>query len=517
MNSYYSVAYMAVFLPLTILAYQLIPVRKRWLVLLAASYFFFYAISGKLVVFVILSSLSIHHFGLWLEHIDHQEETRKIRMKQKRKVLLFAILLHMGLLVVLKYMPFFLSNLNQVAAVMGLSISWSVPRYALPIGLSFYTLQAVSYMVDVYRGQQKADPHLGRICLYLAFFPQIMEGPIARYRQTADQLYAGRAITYTQLTFGIQRILYGFFKKMVIADRLNPLVKAIFTNYTDYAGEMILLGALAFTLQLYMEFSGTMDVVIGTAEIFGIHLPENFRQPFFSKSISEFWKRWHISLGTWFKDYVFYPVAMSSWSKKLTVRARKKIGPLYGPILCSAFALLAVWIGNGFWHGTGWNFLFFGLYHFTLIFLGSLILPVTRKWSAKWRIDRNHWLYQSWQLVRTFILVCIGELFFHANGLWAGLQMFGRILTTTSLASFQDGTLFSQGLDAQDFIIVLLSLGIVLWVSIQKERQVSIRQMIAAKPIPIRWACYYALILMIIIFGAYGYGYIPVDPMYANF
>ena len=186
-----------------------------------------------------------------------------------------------------------------------------------------------------------------------------------------------------------------------------------------------------------------MDVVIGTAEIFGIRLPENFRQPFFSKSISEFWKRWHISLGTWFKDYVFYPLATSSWSKKLTVRARKKIGPHYGPILCSA---LHFW-RSGSAMVFAWNrleFPLFGFYHFTLIFLGSLILPVTRKWSAKWRIDRNHWLYQSWQLVRTFILVCIGELFFHANGLWAGLQMFGRILTTTSLRSFQDGTLFSQ-------------------------------------------------------------------------
>ena len=160
--------------------------------LISGQLLLFYAISGKLVVFVILSSLSIHHFVLWLEHIDHQEETRKIRMKQKRKVLLFAILLHMGLLVVLKYMPFFLSNLNQVAAVMDYRFHGACPRYALPIGLSFYTLQAVSYMVDVYRGQQKADPHLGRICLYLAFFPQIMEGPIARYRQTADQLYAGR-------------------------------------------------------------------------------------------------------------------------------------------------------------------------------------------------------------------------------------------------------------------------------------------------------------------------------------
>lgn len=517
MNSYYSAAYMALFLPLTVLMYQLMPQKKRWLVLLAASYLFFYAISGKLVLFILFSSFSIHHIGLWLDHLASLKEPKKVIMQKKRKVLTFAIILHLGLLVGLKYTPFFIANLNQVIDYLGFPLQIHLARYALPIGISFYTLQAVSYMVDVYRGKIQADTNLGRLCLFLAFFPQIMEGPICRYEQTALQLYEGRSVTYHQLTFGLQRILYGTFKKMVIADRLNPLIQTIFANYQDFSGEMILVGAVAFTLQLYMEFSGTMDVVIGSAEIFGIQMPENFRQPFFSRSISEFWKRWHITLGSWFKDYVFYPVAMSKKSKKWTLQARKKIGPIYGPILCGGIALFAVWICNGFWHGTGWNYLFFGIYHFILIFAGSLVLPLSRQLTKKWHIDREHWLFQGIQIGRTFVLVCVGELFFHANGLRAGLAMFWRMLTTFSFTSFTDGTLFNQGVDAHDFVITLFSLILVCVISLLKEREVRIRQSIATKPLPVRWACYYGLILLIVIFGAYGYGYIPVDPMYANF
>lgn len=530
MNSYYSLTYALLFLPVTMIIYQLTSAKRRWIILLAASYVFFWSISGRLLFYIVFSSLSIHHFGLWFQHFNQQLTKQKTLLDKKqyriverqiktrkRYVLLLALVIHLGMLVGLKYAPFFAENINVFFRIIRLPLALPVTRWLLPIGISFYTLQAVSYLVDVYRGVAAADDHLGRLALYLSFFPQIMEGPICRYTQTAQALFAGKSITYSQLTFGIQRILFGLMKKMVIADRLNPLVKEIFSHYDSYPGAIIFLGAVAYTIQLYMEFSGTMDIVIATAEIFGIRLPENFRQPFFSRTISEFWKRWHITLGTWFKDYVFYPVSMSRFSKKLTVKARKKIGHYYGPLLVGAIALLAVWLCNGFWHGVGWNYIFFGLYHFALILAGNLLLPFHKKMLKKMKIDSHHKLYQGMQIVRTFVFVCIGELFFRADGLRTGMKMFYRMITSFASTAVPSDMLFYLGVDRQDVMIVLVAVLIVFIISVFKEKKYDLRKTLASKPIPVRWAVYYMLILMIVIFGAYGSGYVPVDPMYAQF
>lgn len=530
MKSYYSLFFGLFFLPVTVIVYQLFPPKKRWIVLLMASYVFFWSISQRLIIYIIFSSLSIHHFGLWMESIENEFKLKKpylekaaIKMKRedmkkkKRYVLIMAILIHLGLLVVLKYSPFFIQNLNAVIGLFKFPFPLEVPSFLLPIGISFYTLQAISYLCDVYRGTIDADRNLGRLALYLTFFPQLMEGPICRYEETALQLWQGKNVTYTQLTFGLQRILLGLMKKMVIADRLNPLVDEIFRNYQAYSGEIIFVGAIAYTVQLYMEFSGTMDLVIGTAEIFGIHLPENFRQPFFSKTVAEFWRRWHITLGAWFKDYVFYPVSMSRFSKKLTRKARKKFGNYYGPLLVGGIALLAVWIANGFWHGVGWNYLFFGLYHFALIFTGSLVTPLFKKINEACKIDCQHKLYQMFQIIRTALLVCIGELFFRADGLMAGIRMFKKMVTSFSINGLGNGMLLNLGIDRHDFMIVVLACIVILIISLLKEKQVEIRKELAIKPLPVRWLVYYSLIMAIIVFGAYGVGYIPVNPMYANF
>ena len=205
-----------------------------------------------------------------------------------------------------------------------------------------------------------------------------MEGPICRYGETAQQLWAGNPITYHNLTFGVQRMLYGFFKKLVIADRLNLLVVTVFDGYMDYDGGVIALGMVCYTCQLYMDFSGVMDIVIGCAEIFSVTLPENFRQPFFSRSVSEFWRRWHITLGTWFRDYVFYPLSLSEPLKRLTKSARKKWGNHFGPLCASAVALFCVWFCNGLWHGAAWCFLFFGF----IILLG---FSLSRLWNRSQR------------------------------------------------------------------------------------------------------------------------------------
>ena len=527
---YSDVLFLGGFLPLTMLIYNLLPQKHRWKVLLIASYIFFWSISGKLLIYLIISTFIMYCFGLWFELnqkekadiLANTEKENKKAIKEKyqknqRKILVYACLVQIGILVVLKYSPFIGTNINSLFKILKIPFELKISKFIVPIGISFYTLQAVSYMIDVYKGKIVADKSLSRLALYMSFFPQIMEGPICRYSETAEQLWQGNKITYNSLTLGIQRLLFGIMKKNIIADRLNPLIISVFTGYAEYDGGIVALGMIGYTLQLYMDFSGTMDMVIGIGEIFGVKLPENFRQPFFSKTISEFWTRWHITLGAWFRDYIFYPVSLTNRCKKITTSLRKKIGNFYGPLVSSSIALFCVWICNGLWHGEAWNYIFFGMYHFVLILLGRIIEPLVKKVNEKLKINNQNWLYKGLQMIRTTILVLIGELFFRAFGLQAGFTMFKEMITRFSFNLIGNGTFLKLGLDKGDFIIIAVTTVIVFITSILKEKGINIRESVSKKNIVIRWTLYFALIFMIIIFGAYGEGYVPVDPMYAQF
>ena len=529
-TTYFSVQFLAILLPVTITAYAFLPQKPRRIVLLLASYAFFWAVSGKLLIYLLLSTISIHHSGLWLtdnqrrcsDALDQalKEDRKNIKaqhQRQQRWIVAFAVILHIGILAVLKYSAFFVTNLNAGFELLKLSTTLTVPSFALPIGISFYTMQAVSYVLDVYRQKIQADRNLFRLALYMSFFPQIMEGPICRYSETAEQLWSAPPFAYRNLTFGGQRILFGLLKKMVIADRLNLLISNVFNGYQDYDGFVIAVAAVCYTIQLYMDFSGTMDVALGTGQIFGVSLTENFQRPFFSKTISEFWKRWHITLGAWFRDYIFYPISLSKPMKHLVSKARKRLGNHFGALPASAIALFCVWLSNGLWHGAGWNFIFFGMYHFALILGGNIIDPFAAKITEKLHISRTTPLYQRFQIVRTTILVCIGEMFFRANGLRAGLEMFQKIFTDFTFSAMTEKTFFSFGADLYDYIIVAVVLLIIFMIGLRQEKGVSIRERISAKPVVLRYAIYYTLMMAIVIFGAYGAGYIPVDPIYASF
>lgn len=530
MTSYFAVIFLVAFLPICIIVYSIIPQKTKKYFLLFASMVFFWLVSGQLIVYLILTIMSVHYFGIWLDRIqgkrnaavkaapkDERKALKKVFLHQSRLVLLFAAVIHIGVLLVIKYSPFFTTNVNNLFALLNVPLQLDIPSYIMPIGISFFTLQAISYLFDVYRGLIKADDNIFRLALFMSFFPQIVEGPICRYGQTADQLWNVKQIEFENLKLGAQRILFGLMKKLVIADRLNPLIKEVFSNYSNYQGGIIAIAAVCYTIQLYMDFSGTMDAVMGIAQIFGVTMPENFQRPFFSKSISEFWQRWHITLGTWFKDYIFYPVTMSKPMKNLTSSARKKLGNHFGPLLAGSVALFCVWFCNGLWHGSAWNYIFFGMYHFALILAGNIISPAVTATNKKLHINADCFAYRTMQMVRTTILVIIGELFFRAEGLKDGLAMFGKMVTDFSFSTL-DGTLMDKlKIDVQDIIIVAVALVIIFVISVLNEKGINIRLSLKKKNIVIRWGLLYALIMFIVIFGAYGKGYVPVDPIYANF
>ena len=291
------------------------------------------------------------------------------------------------------------------------------------------------------------------------------------------------------------------------------MVEYIFSNYSSLGSLTIFMGAIGYTILLYSEFSGTMDVVIGIGEIFNVTLPENFKQPFFSKNISDFWTRWHISLGTWFKDYIFYPVSLSKPMKKLNSSIRKKLKNRTGPLLTGGIALFCVWSLNGLWHGAGWTFIFFGMYHFVLILLGNIFEPWIVKLCNLLKIKRDGKIYTVFRVVKTWVFIFIGEMFFKAPTLTVGFGMLKGILSFRGSST----TLLQLGLDGKDYIILVISIIALFVIGALREKKINIREELSNKNIFIRWAVYYLLIFAIFIFGAYGAGYVPVDPIYADF
>ena len=527
LTSYFSNEYLYFFLPISIIGYCFMPQKAKKYYLLTASMVFYWLISGKLILFLLITVMAVHHFALWLDRIraqkdaavkecerEERKQLKKAFQKKSRAVLAFAAVVHIGALLMIKYSPFFTENINSLLKLFHSQTVLEIPKFIMPIGISFFTLQAVSYLVDVYRGVSRADDNIFRVALFMSFFPQIVEGPICRYEQTAPKLWNVKKIDYQNFTLGITRVLYGYMKKLVVADRLNPLIQEVFDNYNSYDGGMIALAAVFYTVQLYMDFSGTMDAVIGTAQVFGVELPENFRRPFFSKTISEFWQRWHITLGTWFKDYIFYPVTMSKPMKNLTSSARKKLGNHFGPLVAGSVALFCVWFSNGLWHGAAWSYIFFGMYHFVLILCGNIISPAVRAVNTKLHISPEKLPYRLMQILRSCVLVVIGELFFRANGLRAGLAMFKKLFTDMKITLLTPKPL---GIDFKDIAIVLVTVAIVFVISLLNEKGIPVGERINSLKLPARWAILFTLIMFIVIFGAYGPGYIPVDPIYAEF
>ncbi len=518
--AYYDPMCMFIFLPVLLLVYHFTGTKARRIILLVANIVFFMLFSQQYIIWLFVVIAVIFIAGIAMEKTDNssrwsdrpKKEQKKIRSRYKMLILIAGIAVSFGILIVLKHSGFAVVVFNRLFGT-----AYEPPIFILPIGISFYTLQAVSYMADVYKGDIKADHNFLRVALFMSFFPQIMEGPIAKYEETANDLYAVKPLNSVNLAFGIQRFLWGLFKKFVVADRLSPFVSEIFSNYQSYSGGMIAFGAVMYTLQLYCDFSGCIEMAIGIGEMFGVHLPENFNQPFFSKTASEFWRRWHITLGRWLKTYIFYPVSLSKPLKKASKKTKNVLGKHMSRMIPVVIALFCVWLFNGLWHGSGTQFVFFGMYYFVIIALSNVLEPVFNKMLKGLHLKREMIGYRIFQHVRTLIIVFIGEMFFRALDLEAGFAMLKSIFTDFRFSEFADGTVLSMGMDAADFIIVAIAALIILIVGIIHEKGIRIRAAAAKlKTVP-RWAFYYLSFFAVTIFGAYGPGYTVIDMIYAGF
>ena len=506
MMAYNTHAYFIYFLPLVMIAYQLIPKKYRWGVLLVASTVFFTLISKFLILWAVLATLITGCAGIRMETIlSRKAENKKEKNANKKKaarVLFFAIFAVAAILLVLKYSDFVVP---------------SAPHFMVPIGISFYTLQAIGYLLDVYWKHIEAEKNPAKLMLFMIFFPTLMEGPIMRWDDVKEQLYQGEAITGENLWQGFLRISYGMFKRLMISDRMNTMVVAFYDEGKSFSGVMVFLGAVITTIQLYLEFSGTIDIVIGSARIFGIRLPENFRQPFYAKSAAEFWRRWHITLGVWFKNYIFYPVTTSKLVKKWNKFGRKKCGKYITNVVTSAMALFPVWMLNGFWHGPRWPYILYGVYYFIILLLEVMMEPVGKFLRKIVHMKDDGRAAATIHMLRTWIIIFLGEMLFRVNAPGQFRDLMVSMFRHPLLGGLQHGSMMELGLKTSDLIVVVIGIVITILVDMASEKNPNFFENTISYPKYQRVAIAYLLVMVIAIFGAYGTGYDPVALIYAGF
>ncbi|MGN0978546.1 MAG: MBOAT family O-acyltransferase [Faecousia sp.] len=491
--------------------YYIIPKKFQWMVLLAASVWFYGQTGLQFLVFPLTAVVVTYAAALAIGRTKEREKTAleglgreerkaaKARFSRIKTLICAAsVVITLGILAVMKYGSFLLSILSAENA--------GALAFVLPLGISFYTFQSIGYCIDVNRGTCEPEKNILKYALYVMYFPQILQGPIGNYPELAPQLFEAHSFDYDNVMFGIQRILWGFFKKLVVAERAAVIVNTVFDNCYSYDGLYVAVAAVGYAIQLYADFSGYMDIALGVSQVFGIRLRENFQTPYFSRSIAEFWRRWHICLGAWFRDYLFYSLMRTSAWKKLQKQC-KKLPKKLGRDIPTACALAVVWLCIGLWHGAAWKYIAHGIYHGGMIILALLLKPVTDKLTEKLRIRTDTDSWKLFQMLRTFLLVCVGYLLFRGASLHAALHMLRSLFTVYNPWILNSELLPSLGLDAANCRVLLLGVAVMLGVDICNEKGIVVRQWIAKQQLWLRWSVYLLGFFTVLIFGCYGLGF----------
>lgn len=509
------------FLALFVFIYYIVPKKVQWTVLLLAS-LVFYAWSGlDNLIIVVLTSIIVYFIsGKMQKNLDEQEKMVegldrkaargvKASMKEKRKkILVCGLVVVIGILGFLKYYNFAIDNINVALGWFNISKIRGL-KLIVPLGISFYTFMMISYMMDLYNGKISAQKNFFKYLAYAIYFPHVTQGPIARYDEVSPQIYAQRKFDYDTVIKGLWLMLWGFFKKMVIADRLAEFVNIVFgPEYMNYKGLIFVFTGILYSFQIYCDFSGCMDIVRGASELFGIRLTENFERPYFSQTLPEFWRRWHISLGSFFREYVFFPVSTSKLFLNVNTKARNTFGNEWGRNLSSCIPILSVWLLTGLWHGDRGTFLMWGLFHGILISLSTIFEQPMDTLATKLKINRECDSFKLFCMLRTFFLCVIGRIIFMGQNVSASFYMLkSSIVDCTKLYN-----VFKIGLVKREWLVVFAGLMVLLVVSIvqeyrkQHEIPETIRDWLAKQNIWFRWGVLLVGLTVVIVLGKYGLG-----------
>ena len=467
-----------IFFPTVTVLYFLLPHRRRWILLLVASCYFYMALI-PIYILVLFFLIGIDYTaGIVIE---------KSQGWRRRFFLILSLCANIGMLGFFKYFNFLNSNIAHLYALLGGHWAVSNLDFVLPIGLSFHTFQSISYTIEVYRGRQKAEHHLGIYAIYVLFYPQLVAGPIERPQNLLHQFYEQHNFDYGRVTDGLKLMMWGFFKKVVIADRLATAVALVYDHPTAYQGVPLIVATYFFAIQIYCDFSGYSDIAIGAAQVMGFRLMDNFNRPYHAKSIGEFWQRWHISLSTWFRDYLYIPLGGNRVGKWRWY-----------------YNLMIVFLVSGLWHGANWTFLVWGGLHGTYL--------ITSIWTAKWRekfsrltgLSEFPTLHKALRVLITFHLVWFSWIFFRAHSLQDATYIINH-MTAINLSEGARSILTPDALilNRVDLLIALaavIMMEAVHW--LQRHREM--RSFLSQKPVWLRWAVYYALTYSVLFFGKFG-------------
>lgn len=509
-----------IFIATLLLIYFHVPNRMQWGVLLIASIAFYatwgieklpFLLTSTLVAWIVSNSISKRYDSCEDQLISVEDKNlikkeRHIVKKVNKYILVTGIAILMLFLLYVK-----IGKLFEDASEGNISI-------IVPLGISYYTFSLIGYMTDCYWKKDSAEKNFFKLLLFAAYFPKILQGPISKHKDLAPQLIEGHKYDYKNMCYGLQLMLWGYFKKLVIADRLAIFVNTVYGDYWHKSGSMLLVATIFGAFQLYCDFSGCMDIARGFSEIIGIKLESNFDHPFFSESAAEFWRRWHITLGVWFKDYVYMPITLSSFLKKILQRSKAKFGVETAKKIITIIPMLIVWILTGLWHGTGVNYLLWGMYWGLLMTIEIVFSSTFTAFYNKCHINTDSSEWHFIMKIKTFFLFVIGRSITMGGNLSTTFEVWKKIFSKKFyIWELVDGTIYNMGLNRPNFIVAILCLVLLYLVSKYEAGGKSVRDWIAERQIAARWVLYYGLIFTILIFGIYGPGYDASSFVYMNF
>lgn len=497
------------YLVLLLVTYYLLPSKIRWLLLFPAS-LWFYAQGGSILL-LITGAVSLTTWGM-AEIIEWTRKRPGLSAAAIKNICRYGIVLPY-LLAVLAVLFFFKWSVFRQLLLSAAGQPLNSRHLTAPLGISYYTLSCIGYLLDVHWGRRKGTMNLYVFLTSVFYFAHITVGPVSDYNHLSVQLQSRHVFSYRAFCRGLQRMFYGLFKKLVLADRLALIVSAIFNGESADGGLLYLFALVVSCFQLYFDFSGCIDFLGGVSELFGIELTANFRRPFFAYSIEEFWRRWHISLGVWFRNYLFIPLASTNWMIRLTAKGKTPTSRQKIRYLTTSICLLTVWILTGLWHGFGTQYLVWGMYYGIL-----MSLSVIRK-SPTVSKKNIHGTGSAGLAARvgTFFVFLIGRLLTVPGNLKQSLQIIQTILTKANPWVLWDGTLLEFGLTSTDWYIVLLGTTLVLGLEAFEENGKKAAEAIEEFVLPVRWIIYYGLILSVVLLGRYGPGLDVLSFVYARF
>lgn len=493
-----------------LILYYISPKSWQWIELLILSLIFYYfAATPYTIIYVILATAIAYASTMW---IQYNKKVKNETSKHSGVILAIGILLNLSIWFIFKGRGFWAPLGEQLLRFYDCHFIKAAIQMELvsALGMGYYTLQVIGYMVDCYWDNVKPQSNPLKLLLFVGYFPQMTTGPISRYSDLTS-LFEKHTFIYENISLGAQRILWGFFKKLVLAERVGIIVSAITDNPDIYSGFYYWIALLLYPIQMYSDFSGCMDIVLGVSQMFGISLAENFNNPFFSRTSQEFWQRWHITLGTWAKDYVLYPLLKTRVMIRFGKSAKRRFGKRMGRFIASALGMLILWLVMGIWHGGIRYIVGVSIWYWIILMLGELLSPVCLQIVKKCRIKTENFSWHLFQSLRTYFIYAVGAAFF-SLGITKGIAFLHNVIKVVTNHSYNpwiffNGEMTNLGITFQDMNIIVISFLLLLVVAILREKYGYARTWVCQQGIVFRWLIWLSLFTIVLIWGMYGPDY----------